>query len=81
MRALIVAAGEMTAQYQRKFIGSEAAVLWENCRDGKTWDGLTDTYIRVHASSTADLRNKITTARLTGFGADGMTGLVEVLEA
>ena len=80
VRALISAAQDMTARYQRQFIGSEASVLWENCHGGAaclTWDGLTDTYIRVHARSNADLRNRITTARLTDADSHGMLASVE----
>ena len=46
-------------------------VLWETQRDG-VWEGLTDTYVRVHAESDADLTNRTTPARLIETEAAGL---------
>ncbi|HLF79884.1 MAG TPA: tRNA (N(6)-L-threonylcarbamoyladenosine(37)-C(2))-methylthiotransferase MtaB [Dehalococcoidia bacterium] len=72
---LIDLATEMSAAYRGRDVGREVEVLWENQREGM-WEGLTDTYIRVRASSGADLKNRITTARITGLADDGLSGEV-----
>ena len=45
---LIELAECMADDYRRRFIGTTMQVLWETQRDG-VWEGLTDTYVRVHA--------------------------------
>ena len=56
---LIELAETMADAYRRRFIGRTMPVLWETQRDG-VWEGLTDTYVRVHAVSDADLTNRTT---------------------
>jgi threonylcarbamoyladenosine tRNA methylthiotransferase MtaB len=60
---LIELANRMSASYRARFLGTTVDVLWESQRDG-TWEGLTDTYIRVRAASDAQLANRLTPARL-----------------
>ena len=72
---LIELASEMAGAYRERFVGSTASVLWETCRDG-VWEGLTDTYIRVRAESSADLKNRLVPVRLTATGDDGLRGEV-----
>ncbi len=62
VRRLIELAGRMSADYRARFFGQTVDVLWESRRDG-AWEGLTDTYIRVRAESSADLTNRLTAAR------------------
>jgi hypothetical protein len=50
-------------------------VLWETQRDG-VWEGLTDTYVRVHASSDAELANCTTPALLMDTEAAGIRATV-----
>jgi threonylcarbamoyladenosine tRNA methylthiotransferase MtaB len=57
--------------YRRRFLGRTVPVLWETLREG-VWEGLTDTYIRVHAESDADLTNRTTPARLIETEAAGL---------
>ena len=49
--------------FQQGFLGDTMDVLWEG-RNGNTWNGLTDNYIRVEAESTQDLSNRILPVRL-----------------
>ena len=49
---LIELAETMADDYRRRFIGTTMPVLWETQREG-VWEGLTDTYVRVHAESDA----------------------------
>ena len=59
-------------QEWRGFVGRDVAVLWEKQTAPDVWEGLTDTYQRVRASSSADLYNQIGIARVSGLGADGL---------
>ncbi|HEY4685251.1 MAG TPA: tRNA (N(6)-L-threonylcarbamoyladenosine(37)-C(2))-methylthiotransferase MtaB, partial [Dehalococcoidia bacterium] len=44
---LLALAGEMSAAYRRRFLGTMSPVLWEKRREDGRWEGLTDTYVRV----------------------------------
>jgi threonylcarbamoyladenosine tRNA methylthiotransferase MtaB len=61
--------------YMSKFIGEAVPVLWIRSRQTtpRRWDvcGLTDNYIRVHASSENDLWNRLTTVRLLSLAEQG----------
>ena len=63
------AAREGFTDYRNQLIGQTRRVLWETARpyDNATlvWSGLTDNYVRVSAETEADLKNRITPARLT----------------
>jgi threonylcarbamoyladenosine tRNA methylthiotransferase MtaB len=74
---------ELSQAWRQRFVGEERPVLWENnenAADATVWSGLTDNYIRVYATSTAPLHNRITRTRLVrlaGQGdAEGMWGEV-----
>ena len=64
------------AEYRSSLVGQTRPVLWETARpsapadsDGSNtmlWSGLTDNYIRVTATTDADLANRITLTRLVG---------------
>jgi threonylcarbamoyladenosine tRNA methylthiotransferase MtaB len=73
---LIRLADRMAGDYRSRFLGSVASVLWESPRDGGLWEGLTDTYIRVRARSSADLTNRLAPVRLTELSSDGINGEV-----
>jgi threonylcarbamoyladenosine tRNA methylthiotransferase MtaB len=73
---LIELADGMARSYRERFLGTTTTVLWETRRDGDAWEGLTDTYVRVRAVSAGDLANRLTPARLTALGDDGMIGEV-----
>ncbi len=61
--------------YMSKFIGEAVPVLWIRSQQTtpRRWDvcGLTDNYIRVHASSENDLWNRVTTVRLVSLAEQG----------
>lgn len=72
---------ELSQSWRQRFIGEERPVLWENnenAADKNVWNGLTDNYIRVYASSVTPMHNHVTKARLlrlAGQGdAEGMWG-------
>jgi threonylcarbamoyladenosine tRNA methylthiotransferase MtaB len=73
---LIDLAGEMARAYRGRYLGTTTSVLWETRRDGDLWEGLTDTYVRVRAHSTAELTNRITSVRIAGLSDDGLIGEV-----
>jgi threonylcarbamoyladenosine tRNA methylthiotransferase MtaB len=78
MQRMLEVARESRDAYLRRFVGRVMPVLWERNRDGsdgsQIWDGLTDNYIRVSASSATDLRNRLTAARLVTVTKDGFEG-------
>ncbi len=76
VRRLIELAGCMSRRYRERYEGSTASVLWETPREDGTWEGLTDTYVRVRAQSPVDLTNRITSVRIAGLGDDGLIGEV-----
>lgn len=53
-------------EFQSRFVGRVMEVLWENREDSPadSWSGLTGNYIRVNASATGDLTNKIIPVKL-----------------
>ena len=72
---LIELSESMADAYRRRFVGATMTVLWETQRDG-VWEGLTDTYVRVHAESDADLTNRTTPALLIETEAAGLRAKV-----
>jgi threonylcarbamoyladenosine tRNA methylthiotransferase MtaB len=73
---LIRLADRMAGDYRSRFLGAVTNVLWESPRDDGFWEGLTDTYIRVRAPSSADLTNRLAPVRLTELRSDGINGEV-----
>jgi threonylcarbamoyladenosine tRNA methylthiotransferase MtaB len=76
---MLALARETAAAFRRRFLGSTAAVLWEEATpqpDGgpPRWDGLTDNYIRVHTRSAEGLANRLLPVRLTGELEDALAG-------
>ena len=71
-RAMHALMRRMKAEYLARHVGDVRAVLWEDVvsedttAGTRTWSGLTDNYLRVHAVLPAeiDLRNAITPTRL-----------------
>jgi threonylcarbamoyladenosine tRNA methylthiotransferase MtaB len=76
---LMFLADESSAACRRAALGTTAPVLWESAKLGEgplVWEGLTDTYIRVYASSEAELENRILPARLEELAGGGVRGVV-----
>jgi len=72
---LLALARESAAAFARSRIGAVEAVLWEDeTGEPGVWSGLTDTYIRVHASGDERLRNRILPASVVREHADGLWG-------
>ena len=66
---------EMTAAYERSFIGKEEEVLFEESRiiGGKTYMvGHTSRYVTVALETKKELRNELQTLIIKGFLADGI---------
>ena len=79
MERLLELAGKQSAAFRSAMLGSTRPVLWEEHSGEdrvRVWHGLTDNYIRVAASSTAPLRNRITPVRLERIDGETMYGSV-----
>ena len=69
-------------EFRRKQVGQIRQVLWESCRESggtRTWNGLTDNYIRVYAVTPvtgSNLHNTITPARITALDRGDVAGEV-----
>ncbi len=61
-------ARELSAAFRARFIGKSRPTLWERATEDANgalaWSGLTDNYIRVRATTDAQLANRITAVRL-----------------
>ena len=72
-------AGGMSAAYRGRLVGTRQTVLWETAvRDeagGQTWEGLTDTYVRVFARAEGDLGNRIGPAFVEGLCEGGVRAI------
>ncbi len=79
---LLALAEESAAAYRREALQRTAAVLWEDVKAGADgvplWEGLTDTYVRVFARSTANLRNRILPAYLYAEASGGLWGQLDL---
>ena len=67
---------DLAQAYHRRLVGREVTVLFEAAQEGaegRTWSGLTDTYVRVRAPATEDLGNALRRVRCTG--ATGLRGV------
>ncbi|MBO8136721.1 MAG: tRNA (N(6)-L-threonylcarbamoyladenosine(37)-C(2))-methylthiotransferase MtaB [Desulfotomaculum sp.] len=66
-KRLIELAGRMAQNYAQQAVGSTVEVLAEQRVEGKnSWEGLTDTYLRVEFPSADDLQGKIVDVYITG---------------
>jgi len=77
MRRMLGVAAASRLAFMRRFEGRVMPVLWERDRydgGGRTWDGLTDNYMRVQARSERALRNEIAPAKLVRAGGDAFEG-------
>jgi threonylcarbamoyladenosine tRNA methylthiotransferase MtaB len=61
---LIALAQKMASSFRDTYVSNAVTVLWETQPEDGVWEGLTDTYVRVRAASSADLRNQLTAARV-----------------
>jgi threonylcarbamoyladenosine tRNA methylthiotransferase MtaB len=75
VQRLLQLAAVNAAGYRSTYVGTTVHVLWESERDG-VWEGLTDTYVRVRAASEANLKNRITSARVTASSNDSLVAEV-----
>jgi threonylcarbamoyladenosine tRNA methylthiotransferase MtaB len=73
---LIDLGAQMSREYRSRYVGTTMSVLWETRHEDDTWEGLTDTYVRVRARSHMDLWNRITSVRMAGLSDDGLIGEV-----
>jgi threonylcarbamoyladenosine tRNA methylthiotransferase MtaB len=66
---MLALSAKLWERHQARYLGHTLSVLWESARgatpEGLIWSGLTDNYLRVHATSRQPLGNTITAARLT----------------
>lgn len=62
MRATVMRdlAAQQAREFQSRFVGREAEVLWERKRSDGWYRGLTDNYLRVGIRSSEDLHNRLT---------------------
>ncbi|HHX43654.1 MAG TPA: hypothetical protein GX714_06670, partial [Chloroflexi bacterium] len=70
---------DLAQAYHRRLVGREVTVLFEAAQEGaegRTWSGLTDTYVRVRAPATEDLGNALRRVRCTGATASGVWGRI-----
>ena len=82
VRLLSETADRMAREFRKSFIGDTRPVLWERTTPsdgGVAWTGLTDNYLRVRTTATADLANRITPATIES--VDGSTMTVRVLDS
>ncbi len=80
-RAMRAVAASSDQAFRRQFIGRTMKVLWESSRLGEAgpvWNGLTDNYLRVHATSAANLANRQTPTRLLSLTQGGLRGEIEI---
>lgn len=72
---------QLEVQFRSRYLGRTMAVLWEEEKvtesGGRTWEGLTDNYIRVYATHAQTLHNQLTAARLVALCETGMVGEIE----
>lgn len=68
----------MSASYRQRFIGETLSVLWESAAEnnvnGWAMSGLTENYLRVHATLPEPRWNEVDNVLLTGFAQTWMAG-------
>ncbi len=67
-------------EYRARFLRQTVPVLWESAvalgPDGWQMSGLSDNYLRVHATAPQDLWNRITPVSVTKVNGEGVWGMV-----
>lgn len=67
-------------KYQGQFFNQTLSVLWESVTelDAQQWKltGLTDNYLRVNSQAPTNIWNQISPVQLTGFGEQGIDGII-----
>jgi threonylcarbamoyladenosine tRNA methylthiotransferase MtaB len=80
-RRMIALGEQLATNFHHGCLGQTRPVLWEMVSGaddrGVRWSGYSDNYIRVTASGSADLHNRITPTRLAAAALDGMGGEIE----
>lgn len=61
-----------------RYIGKTCSVLWEKAVDKGLWSGLSESYIRVYCRSLENLRNWISSVKISGLYLDGLWGEIIV---
>jgi threonylcarbamoyladenosine tRNA methylthiotransferase MtaB len=79
-RALRRLGARQARAFHERFVGRTLPVLWETSNDDGGWRGLTDNYLTVTTSCTADLANRITPTRLIETVGQGLRGEVILAE-
>jgi threonylcarbamoyladenosine tRNA methylthiotransferase MtaB len=67
--------------FQERFIGCTLPVLWEISDNDGVWRGLSDNYLTVITSCTANLANRIMPTRIVGMVVQGLQGEVIFTES
>jgi threonylcarbamoyladenosine tRNA methylthiotransferase MtaB len=70
---MLALAGESQQNFNRRFLGRTAMVLWEK-KAGGIWSGLTGNYIRAYVRSGQELTNKLLPVKLVESYRDGVWG-------
>ena len=72
---------ESSRAYRARFLGERVQVLWESLigsgQEGWKLSGISGNYLRVETVSDRDLRNTLTSVRLTALTDQGLVGEVE----
>ncbi len=73
LQEMLALAGESQPDFNRRFLGRTAEVLWEQ-RTGGNWTGLTGNYIKVYTRGREELANRLLPVRLVAIYRDGLWG-------
>jgi len=84
---MLALAASSAARFRQRFLGHRALILWEGQTGThgpgpehagrRTWEGLTDNYLRVYAEAPIILSNQLSLARLVAEWKDGLWGELE----
>ena len=72
---MLALAKKNVQDFQKRFTGKTAAVLWEK-KSGGIWSGLTGNYIKVYAKSSENIANLLLPVKLEKAYRDGIWGEV-----
>lgn len=82
-RAARVIVNRSARRYRASFVGETLDVLWESVsgvtRAGFTQSGWSDNYLRVQATATENMWNRISTVTVTGLDEDLLTGTIPAI--